>query len=942
MNILQHLPFSSLTNVEFIETVQNTTNYFSELLTTHNLSDLISKYLPDNPQYDVNCNYYHESKFTQVFKKSSPKFSLYHQNIRSFPKHRLELQTFLYTLDVEFDILALTEIGKNNTETCAAFLKDYELYHDKASSKCGGAALLVRKNVEFITERHDLHIKGNDNDNTDIENIWIEIKVPSIKKPIIVGCIYRHPRGNVKYFTCELEKTIQKLSQEDKLCFICGDLNINPLQTHHEPTEGFINAILSHNVIPHITLPTRLTDHSATLIDHILVKHDKYTAGETLLSGNIFNDISDHLPNFILYGKGSHGSPKERPKIRMYGSKNFQNFRNYLNTLSWPDDTSNADCNELYTQFIENVETGFNTCFPLQPLSRKREKDKKWITQGLKKSSLMKNRLYRAYIKNPTVQRKEKYKRYKNMFERLCRQAEIDYVSDLIGKTKQNLRTMWKTFGPIVNPSKHRCNKNKVDRIIYDNRVVTDSQAIAETFNDYFIGIGKTLAKKMPRITNYKKYLGEANTSSMFMIPATKQEVKKEIEKLHLNKSPGPDLIPAKVIKVCADQIVEPLTTIINSSFQTGVFPSKLKIAKVIPIFKKKDRHTVGNYRPISLLSIFGKVLEKLMHHRLYSFLNKCNILYELQFGFRTNHSTSLALIDIVERIRQTLDNQLPMLGIYLDLQKAFDTVDHQILLSKLSHYGIRGICNQWFSSYLRGRKQFVSVNNTCSEIKEIETGVPQGSVLGPLLFLLYVNDISRAIREEGVVAMLFADDTNIFVQGKNLVTVKKLAEQVMKQLSTWFYENKLSLSIEKTQFSIFHKRGTKIPEECNKLCFDTEEIRRVDQSKYLGVILDDRLSWEPHIKTTLENLVKTANSLKVISPVIPNKCKKELYYAYVYSRIKYGIEVYGLATITRLKSIQVMQNRILKILFNIDWFCPTNSLHKNLNIIQVKDIFLL
>ena len=326
------------------------------------------------------------------------------------------------------------------------------------------------------------------------------------------------------------------------------------------------------------------------------------------------------------------------------------------------------------------------------------------------------------------------------------------------------------------------------------------------------------------------------------------------------------------------------------------------------------------------------------MHKRLYSFLSRFRILYDLQFGFRAGHSTSLALIDIVERIKSNMDNGDHVIGIYLDLQKAFDTVDHKILLSKLAHYGIRGMCNKWFDSYLSGRQQYVSVNNTQSELKEITVGVPQGSVLGPLLFLIYVNDIARAISEPDITTMLFADDTNVFVKGRLNESMQK-AQSAMTQLSKWFIDKKLSLSVEKTQFSIFHKGKQKIPEEFNKMRFSNHEIRRVDSAKYLGVILDEKLSWQAHLSSLNTQLVKIASTFKLIARVIPDRCKKQLYFAYAQSKIQYGIEVIGLANTNRLKKIQTMQNKILKILYKLDWYTPTNTIYNNLTLLKVKDM---
>ena len=238
------------------------------------------------------------------------------------------------------------------------------------------------------------------------------------------------------------------------------------------------------------------------------------------------------------------------------------------------------------------------------------------------------------------------------------------------------------------------------------------------------------------------------------------------------------------------------MADLFNLSFTTGVFPSVLKTAKVVPVFKKDSKLDYSNYHPISLLSNIEKILEKLMYKRLYTFLNKNNVIYNLQFGFRQQYSTSHALINITENIRKALDDGNISCGVFVDLQKAFDTVDHQILLAKLNHYGIRGVSNDWFKSYLSNRSQYVSINGYNSGLAAINCGVPQGSVLGPLLFLLYINDLNQAIKFCKV--HHFADDTNLLCLGNSIKKLNKLVNADLKRLVNWLNANKISLNVKK------------------------------------------------------------------------------------------------------------------------------------------------
>ncbi len=311
--------------------------------------------------------------------------------------------------------------------------------------------------------------------------------------------------------------------------------------------------------------------------------------------------------------------------------------------------------------------------------------------------------------------------------------------------------------------------------------------------------------------------------------------------------------------------MVSILEHLFNLSFDTKTVPEKLKIAKLIAIFKKQlDEEKVipGNYRPISLLSIIDKLLEKLMYTRLISFINKHKILYKYQFGFRKKHSTTLALIEITDNILQELEEGKCSAGIFIDFQKAFDTVDHNILISKLEHYGIRGPALQWLKSYISNRQQFAFVNGKNSTMQKITCGVPQGSVLGPLLFLIYTNDIGNCTKSK---VRLFADDTNAFVNSDNYINLKKAITSTLKEIFTWCSDNKLTINIDNTCYSIFHKPNQKIPKFLNNIKFNKLIIKRQETSKYLGLMLDEILSYKPHITELITKLTKIVNYFKII-----------------------------------------------------------------------------
>ena len=299
-------------------------------------------------------------------------------------------------------------------------------------------------------------------------------------------------------------------------------------------------------------------------------------------------------------------------------------------------------------------------------------------------------------------------------------------------------------------------------------------------------------------------------SNTFYFDPIIPQEVESEIITLPESKAYGLYSSPVKLLKLARSFISLPLAEIFNQSILTGIYPAKLKLAKVVPVFKDDDDTLPENYRPISLLSIYNLTFEKLIHARLTKFINMNNIIYNLQYGFRSKHSTQHTILDIVNNIHNCMDSGKYTCGIFIDLKKAFDTVNHSILLAKLENYGIRGLINIWFKSYLTDRRQSIEIDNHISKEEKTNCGVPQGSVLGPLLFLLYINDIYKCSSE--FTFYLFADDTSIIYANNNLRTLESTVNSELAKVSEWLKANKLTLNIKKSNHVIFRPRQKTMP----------------------------------------------------------------------------------------------------------------------------------
>ena len=346
----------------------------------------------------------------------------------------------------------------------------------------------------------------------------------------------------------------------------------------------------------------------------------------------------------------------------------------------------------------------------------------------------------------------------------------------------------------------------------------------------------------------------------------TSKVLKRKSEYLETKTRSGNDNISSKLLKILNHSVSTAISIVINKSLSTGTVPNTLKIAKVIPIYKAKDKTDMGNYRPISLLPSISKVLEKIVHSRLYKFLTNNKILSENQFGFRPSRSTVDAVCKLTSDVLSASETNQYTLAVLLDLSKAFDTINHEILLNKLNHYGIRGVALEWFRSYLTSRRQFVSYHGCTSASQTVTCGVPQGSVLGPLLFIIYTNDLPVSLEHSK--SILFADDITLYHSHTDKAILRQSIEHDLKLLNDWFCSNKLSLNVPKTHFMVFCPKKRNDISDLETLNLGDKSINRVNTAKFLGIYIDDELEWGEHIDHVANKLASgtyAINSAKKI-----------------------------------------------------------------------------
>ena len=660
--------------------------------------------------------------------------------------------------------------------------------------------------------------------------------------------------------------------------------------------------------------------------------------------GNIVTSISDHFPQFcnLKIIKKTFDNIKVTKKSRCYRNFNHDEFKNELLNIDWKNLFLNKRSEESFNLFFQKIEVLLDEMAPIKRLSRKEAKTEKkpWITSGILKSIQNRDKLHKKFLKEKCSARKsllfDEFKKKRNMIIMLLKISRENYYAQYFLENKSNIKETWKGIKNIINlNNKVESNVNRIKKC---NTYVNDKTEIATEFNSFFSTIGEKIDEKTPQSNkNYTEYLTENHRNLFVLRNVGYDEVLQLLSQIKTSKSCGPTSIPNNLLKNHKCIFANILVTLLNKSLSEGTFPELLKLANVIPIYKKKDKLLCSNYRPISLLSNLSKIYEKVFHKQLYEFLEQNNMLYERQFGFRSKHSTDHALLAITENIKKKIDKQVLACGVFIDLEKAFDTVNHKILLKKLEYYGIKGIPNYWLTDYLTRRQQRVKIGNIFSTYKDITCGVPQGSILGPLLFLIYINDMHTATKYSTLYH--FADDTNLLYSNKNEKLLRKNINSDLNLIFQWLCANRLSVNVDKTEFVVFKPPRKSLKERITlklngKTIFESKKIR------YLGLIMDEKISWRFHVMELRKKLSQITGIIYKLKQLgTPVYTLKSVYFALFQSYLNYGLCVWGQASTEDFKKIETLQNKVIRIIKGEDVDAHSSPLYKELEILKVKDL---
>lgn len=927
---------------------------------TEPIYDLISHYTPNyeednNTMVDHHNIHIHKCEYTSTNELSkrmidNNRLSILNLNIQSLRAHWGDLNLFLNEFSktkAHFNIIGLTEVFTIAPGTHFSLDGYHPLLtrtRPPENGIRGGVGLFIDEQY-IVTPRHDLqtfipHV---------IESIYIEVQRHKSERPIIIGTIYRPntpPKADLAKCIQIMQETTDKISSENKLCYLMGDLNIDLLKyNEHNQTKEYLDSMISSGFLPHITKPTHVTDRhghrSATIIDHIFSNNTK----DNTQSGIIISDISDHFATYHLVERASKYKGMEQRQFRKFNETNIDAFKIELANTKFDKILGMENPDQAYNAYINIYKEVFDRYFPLKTIkmTRKYTKREPWVTSGILTSSIKKTKLYKKKLKVSNEQNQKKYRDYCKIYRKVIRYAKVNYYTTKLVQYKHDMKETWK----ILNNALHRnTNSPKLPTTFEINKqMVTNAEEIAESFNTFFNEIAQNICDKIPQAEKqYTEYFSTGCPKSFFIHPITKEDLINNANKLKSKTSSGIDNISTKLLKETIPEIAAPLVHIFNRSFASGIVPDELKIAKIIPIHKGGDKKQLNNYRPISLLPSHSKLMEKIICTQLLNFLENNNVLYEHQYGFRKKRSTIQPITKLLWDIANENDKPTKNLttAIFIDLSKAFDTLNHDKLLTKLDNCGIRGHSNDWFRNYLYKRKHCVNYNGSNSKLLDIHMGVPQGSILGPILFLIYINDIKNATNLN---LLSYADDTTVYKSGATLTDMIPEINNELDKLNQWFNSNKLSLNVAKTNYMVFTPNNNYVKSN-QKIKIDGKEINQAGndkQSKYikfLGIYMDENLTWKYHIENMLTKINRSIYAINLMKNFLPKYALRTIYQTLVESHLNYGIQLWGNST--KCNKLEKTQKKVIRYINTKPRLAHTDPLFNNSKILKLNDLYRL
>ena len=765
----------------------------------------------------------------------------------------------------------------------------------------------------------------------------------------VIGNVYRLPSYNAEdlsAFTNEYSDLLNRLRTRSKFVYICGDYNIDILKMcSNNNYNTFYENVISSSFAPKITLPTRICDTTSTLIDNIYTN----VLDKSHTSGILIRPISDHQMYFCIMNENymKPAIAQKYVEVEVFNVEAIENFKTEIANLEIHDKldkTLNRDPNHNYEIFSTLLQNAKSKHIPkrIKKFNKRRHKKERWMTDELLAQVIKKNEMYVDWkttpIAHPDYEKvKFNFKGYEKIVLKGIERAKRDYFDRVFLAYKCDMKRTWQVISETLNRNKRKHDMPSL--FTHEGRDLVDSTEIANAFNTYFANIGKNLSSQIDQnnvIADYKQYLTSPTRETLKFECITKDYTIKAIDNLENKNSSGHDGISNTLLKTIKNDISQSLTIIINQMLTTGIFPDAFKLSKVIPLFKKGDSSLLVNYRPISLLPTISKVFERVIHDQMYEYFNQFNLLAEQQYGFRKQHSTEYAAIKLIDHVSKEMEAGKTPTSVYIDLSKAFDTLTFEVLLYKLKYYGVTDTAFDLLKIYLTNRKQYVVFDGCQSEHVEIYTGVPQGSILGPLFFSIYINDLIAV--SDRLNFLMYADDTTIYFNLEDFDNLTKETDinRELEKVNIWLKLNKLSLNTQKTKLMLFHRKQKHL-DEIN-VVINGIEIEHVPSFNFLGIMLDENLSWKSHIEMVGNKISKVTGILYRLKNVFPENVLFVLYNSLIVSYMNYGLLLWGIHS----HKLELLQKKALRLMTNSNYLAHTTPLLIKHGLLNVRDMYKL
>ena len=949
-------------------------------------------------------DYYTPEKFNATIVSNDSDFNVLNVNIRGLATNFDNFILYLSTFSIHFDAIIVTECHIQESIIGTQIIKNmypilgYSKFSILSTIKYGGVVIYIKDKLEAEI------IPSLTLSNHICDTVYLRItnKGSSKQKPAFLGGIYRHCRNqssDIMNFICQLDEQLGSINPSKNKIIIGGDFNIDLIKSvSNKDSLCLLNTILQHQLENHIFKPTRIQYHknslqvkSATIIDIIASNLHEYEC----TSGNILYPDSDHHATFVSFSNFLENSTVKKPDVYRRNIKDIDldaldiEFGN----IDWNNLVFNEpNLDKAVDNMLISLDNLLDSHAPLRKLSKRKQKYvvKPWIDYNTVTEIKHKNMLYHAKSKCPSEINIVAFKTHNNSVTTKRRNKKKAYFREYFQKHKHDSSKMWIGINQAMEATK---SKKQLSLSITDvkGKLMSDSSEIAESFANYFEQVPeKTLSKLKRDPDDNSRYLDHLHKNRpvdnyLVLYNTNNEEVDKLILSLKDRSSPGPLVIPNRFLKLLHKPLAVVMTHIINMSMDHGYVPTKFKVGKQTPVFKS-GAMKVSNFRPITVCNSLAKILEKAVRTRVMKHIKNCNILTSSQYGFRKKHSTTHAMINLLETSLSALDEGLKTGGIFLDISKAFDCVSHRKLLRKLEYYGFRANTLMWFESYLTGRSQYVSIRDKKSRSYNLTCGVPQGGTLAPILFILFINDIVNS--SEIFDFSIYADDTCLII-GICRNDYNDRIKTELQKVMAWFNCNDLLVNVDKTDYlhlgpnyskvyikgehdltelhsvaplycfesedpsdpdhTVLNKKGEFALQDLYKVCpsYHLQEhielddgtiITENDKVKYLGLYFDSSLIFK-HQVAIVSCKVNRLVGIYWKMADLDLDIKKTIYHSLVESHLNYGILIWG-SSISKnvhgnfpaghvpenLKPVKKAQNKVIRAIFRVPKYDRINK----------------